>query len=767
MEQTLEALRASEERFRQIVEIANEGIWTVDAQGFTTFINPRLQQILGYSLEEMQGKPGIDFVYEEDREHVRNNLQRRRDGFADSYEARFLHKDGTPVWTQVASSPLLDKHGMYAGSLGLLTDISVRKQTEEKLRTTQARLRLTVDVAGLGIIQIDYHTNTAFLSPEAAAMFELSAGEEGIPRDAIYAGLLPEDKAEFARRTARCMDPTGDGWFEMESQIVRGDGSVRWLSLRKQVFFETYTRRPDYALLVAADISERKQAEETLRQSKERFELVARVTNDAVWDWNLATNRIQWNEGMTKLFGHGVSGADVSPTWCLDRVHPDDRERVETFFAQVTTGCDEFGSGEYRFQCADGSYRNVSDRGYVLTDANGSPTRVIGAMMDITRRKYVEEVLRHSEERFRTTLDNLMEGCQIVDHDLRHLYVNATLTKHARRSAQELLGHTMMEVYPGIESTDIYTVLRRCMEERTPRQIETEFFHEDRTSTWFQVVIQPIPEGLFILSLDITERKNTEAAIQQMTTILEQRVAERTAALEAANKELEAFSYSVSHDLRAPLRAIDGFSRIVVEEHGKQLPAEAQEYLKDVRANAKQMGMLIDDLLAFSRLSRQAIKPQNVDMTELAHFCFKELNRGNGARHVDFRIHDLPPCPGDAALLKQVWLNLISNALKYSANRNPAIIEVGSSTSTEGTTYFVRDNGVGFNMKYAHKLFGVFQRLHRAEEYEGTGVGLAIVQRIVHRHGGTVHAESIVDTGTTFFFTIPKIADTINGRHNQ
>lgn len=227
-----------------------------------------------------------------------------------------------------------------------------------------------------------------------------------------------------------------------------------------------------------------------------------------------------------------------------------------------------------------------------------------------------------------------------------------------------------------------------------------------------------------------------------------------TAELKAANKELEAFSYSVSHDLRAPLRAIDGFSRIVLEDYASQLPEDGRTYLQDVRANTLQMGRLVDDLLTFSRLSRQPVNQLAVDSAQLVHQCFDELRRSQDGRHVEIRIGDLPPCQADPALLKQVWINLLANALKYTGKRESAVIEVGCQVNDGRRVYFVKDNGVGFDMRYAHKLFGVFQRLHRAEDYEGTGVGLAIVQRIIHRHGGQVWAEARIDHGAAFFFTL-------------
>jgi signal transduction histidine kinase len=235
---------------------------------------------------------------------------------------------------------------------------------------------------------------------------------------------------------------------------------------------------------------------------------------------------------------------------------------------------------------------------------------------------------------------------------------------------------------------------------------------------------------------------------------LEQRVVERTAQLEAANRELEAFAYSVSHDLRAPLRAIDGFSRILLTSHSSGLPDEAQRYLQLVRNNTVQMGELIDDLLAFSRLSRQPLNKQPVDPAGIARLSWKELLGTIQDRQVDINFEALPACEADPGLLKQVFVNLLSNAVKFTRERTPACIEVGAVSKNGKTAYFVKDNGVGFDMRYAHKLFGVFQRLHRAEEFEGTGVGLAIVQRIISRHGGQTWAEAALDQGATFYFTL-------------
>ena len=252
----------------------------------------------------------------------------------------------------------------------------------------------------------------------------------------------------------------------------------------------------------------------------------------------------------------------------------------------------------------------------------------------------------------------------------------------------------------------------------------------------------------------LTQIQSRDTALQQAHDELEQRVIERTAQLEAANQELEAFSYSISHDLRSPLRAINGFARILLEEHAPSLVEEAQEYCQLLRDNAQHMGQLIDDLLAFSRLSRQPLTKQTVAPADLVRQVLTDLRAMQRERRLDFRIGALPHCQADPALLKQVFVNLLANAIKFTSRREMAVITVDCREEQGEPVYFVQDNGVGFNMAYVDKLFGVFQRLHPADEYEGTGVGLAIVQRIIHRHGGRVWAEAAVDQGATFSFTL-------------
>ncbi len=308
---------------------------------------------------------------------------------------------------------------------------------------------------------------------------------------------------------------------------------------------------------------------------------------------------------------------------------------------------------------------------------------------------------------------------------------------------------------------DIYEILRRELSSALQGVLLVQSREEARKALAqaYAGVEEQVRQRTAELQQEIIERKRAQEKIRQLNAELEQRVVERTAQLEAAVKELEAFSYSVSHDLRAPLRAIDGFTRILVEDYETSLDAEGKRVCAVISDNTRRMGQLIDDLLAFSRLSRADMEPVPIDMEALAEAAFRQLTTPESRTRIDFRLGALPPTVGDPTLVGQVWVNLLSNAIKFSSRRERAIVEVGCQESEGESIYYVRDNGAGFDMRYTEKLFGVFQRLHSEREFEGTGVGLAIVQRAIYRHGGRVWGEGEVDRGATFSFTLPRKKD--------
>jgi PAS domain S-box-containing protein len=408
----------------------------------------------------------------------------------------------------------------------------------------------------------------------------------------------------------------------------------------------------------------------------------------------------------------------------------------------------------------------VSSLGELEYGEDGAPLRMIGTIQDITERKEAEEALRESRERLAFALEGTNDGIWDVQMDTGAVYLSP-------RDC-ELLGYE-----PG-EMAQVATVWNQLVHpEDHPRTQAAMADHlegrapilkvEHRLRTksgdwkWFlargKVVAwdeQGNPQRMVGTHTDISERKAAEMRIQLMNEELEQRVKDRTAQLEVTNRELEAFSYSVSHDLRGPLRGIDGFSLALVEDYGENLDETAKHYLARIRSGTQRMGMLIDDLLKLSRINHGELDRSRVDLSVLAQKILDELARQNPDRRVEVTVQPGMTPIVDKRLVQIVLDNLLGNAWKFTSKKEIGRIEFGAGAGPEGETVFhIRDNGAGFDMSYADKLFNAFQRLHGVSEFEGTGIGLAIVQRIIHRHGGRIWAEAEPGMGATFFFTLP------------
>jgi PAS domain S-box-containing protein len=474
-----------------------------------------------------------------------------------------------------------------------------------------------------------------------------------------------------------------------------------------------------------------------------------RCRNDRSWTMNFVS------DGCRALTG--VAAEDLLENRRLayrDLIHPDDRRRVWDE-VQRSLSTDAPFDLTYRIVCPDGKVKWVSERGRGVSKTEGGGAVLEGFISDISERKRAQEALQHQRELLEQIIEAIPVMITIYDPAMQTFRFNREFIKVLGWREEEMgEGDPMEMFYPDPVEREAARQFMASLEAgwkdfrvaaRDGRPVE---------SSWANVRLS---DGTQVgIGVDIRKRKEAERAIRRLNEELEERVGERTAQLEAANGELEAFSYSVSHDLRAPLRAIDGFSRIVEDDYGPGLDAEGRRLLGVIRASTLKMGKLIEDLLAFSRVGRHEMVATPIDMAELAAAVLGDLQPPGAGQDLRVEIGGLAGCQGDLSLLRQVWQNLIANALKFTAGKNPRAIAIGSRSENGEHLYWVRDNGAGFDMRYAHKLFGVFQRLHSASEFEGTGVGLAIVKRIVSRHGGRVWAEGEVGQGATFYFSISK-----------
>jgi PAS domain S-box-containing protein len=514
------------------------------------------------------------------------------------------------------------------------------------------------------------------------------------------------------------------------------------------------------AVLNMRDISERKHADEVLRQSEQLYRSLIDVLPDGVALSDIYGNITFASPRLVAIYG-ADSVEDAIGKNALDWIAPESRQKAAENIRSLAQNIQSKDSG-YILQKKSGERFFGEISGALLTDASRRPMGMVTIHRDITERKMAEEARRESEERFQRIFEEGPLGMVITGSDYKFTRANNAFCKMTGYTKAELQDLTFENIsHPDHIAQDREEVHKVIQGKANQYRTEKRYIRKDGSIVWGSLIVSALrnPEGQFLYNLamieDISTRKKAEEEIRQLNAGLEQRVVERTAQLETANRELEAFSYSVSHDLRAPLRSIDGFSMALLQEYGGLLDERGRHYLDLVLAATQRMSMLIEDLLKLSRASREELHCSLVDLSQLVARQAQSLQSTEPARSIEWNISPGIMVNGDKRLLETALENLVNNAWKFTSQHSSARIEFGSIEEEGQKVYYVRDDGAGFDMAYISKLFGVFQRLHSSEEFFGTGVGLATVQRIIQRHGGKVWARGAVESGATFFFTIP------------
>lgn len=739
---------------RTLLESLAEGIVIVDSSGTILLVNTTAEHMFGYSREELIGKPHVLLiperlrkVHEENQAHYLAEPRLRSMGKLLDLVGR--RRDGSEFPVEISLSFIETINGVLV--IAFVSDITLRKQYESRLRESEELFHTQLEcVKDYAIFMLDADGNVLNWNAGAERL-KGYPGEEIIgkhfscfyPEEERSAGK-PEEQLERAQREGRV---AADGWR------VRKDGSRFWADI-----IITALRLEDGNLrgfsTVTHDITERKRTEDALRFSEARFRALYRDNPTMIATIDAELTMLSVNPFCAVQLGYTVDELEGQPV--LNIFHEDDRSALAEQLRSCLQNPDRVYQWQFRKVRKDGEILWVEEIAQAVHDLNGA-LNILVVCQDITDRKRTEDALRESEERFRATFSQAAVGMGLMTPDSHWMRINQRYCDIVGYTEEELKDLTIRDITHPDDREESLKQFQLLLEGRIGNySIEKRYIRKDGSIVWVNITASMVADAggkpRFAVGVveDITSRKRADEEIERLNTDLAARADE----LEAANRELEAFNYTVAHDLRKPLTVVNGYCQAISEMCGDKLCEKCSAYLREAYDGTLRMNVLIDVLLNFSRMVHVEPRRETVDLSAMAHEVATALKLAEPERRVTFLIAGGMSADGDAKLLRVVLDNLLGNAWKYTGAREEGIIEFGTMEIDGKPAFFARDNGAGFDMADADKLFAPFQRLPGAEECRGFGIGLATVERIIRRHGGRVWAEGETGKGSTFYFTL-------------
>ncbi|MGE0557884.1 MAG: PAS domain S-box protein [Burkholderiales bacterium] len=739
------------------------------------YVNPAAERTFGYTLTEMQGRDTARFlVPESGLELLRERRVRVRAGDMNvTGTNENIMKGGRIIICRWSITPLTDEQGVFSGALAVAQDVSEQVKMIAALEESEEHYRQIFASAPLPMWVADVPVPRLLAVNDATVRTYGYSREELLHMTAIDLQVVEDRERVLAELAA--IDSRLPARFNRR-HLTR-DGRVILAEVYAQPF---HSGGRTARLVVVNNVTEQKQAQQALEESEARFRAFFEQASVgmAVREVSHMPRFLRVNRKLCEILGYDedelllMSSLDITPE--------EDQAETQEYNVQLRNSTLRSYSRQKRYRRKDGRIIWVELSVAAVEGADGKPQYLISVIQDITEQINAARMLRESERRVALALSS--SGGALFDWNVvtGEVYLsdqwNAMLGGDAREMHATFTEMTEL-VHPDDREEQRNTIVQLLKVGTVPYQ--AEFRVRTHSGSWLWVesrasVTERDRNGRAVrvlgTNIDITRRKQTELAlrerdvmlrdsaeeIRKLNAELERRVEQRTRALAAANRDLESFSYSVSHDLRAPLRTIDGFSQILLQEHAGSLDETGRGYLERLRAGSQRMARLIDDLLELARVTRRDLNIRDCDLTLLAREIAQDLQRAEPERNVEFIVAEGMTVTADPGLMRIAMDNLIRNAWKFTGRRDQGVIRIGCIIGDGETTYFVNDNGVGFDMAYASKLFAPFQRLHSEAEFEGTGIGLAMVQRVVRRHGGDVRAEAEPDRGATFFIMLPQ-----------
>lgn len=751
--------------YRQIDQ-ANDAIYTTDASTVINSWNRGAERLYGFSKTEVIGRKANDILqtdlsieeimrlksFVNEKDHWSGDLKRKT-------------KAGKDIYVYASLSTIRNEMKEVTGYISVNYDITEQK----KLRDQVEHLANIVEQSSEAIFSRDLNRRIITWNSGAEKLFGFTR-EEAMGTTAQELGFLMLDNVAI---DAVYMQLKTIGNWSSEVQYRHKNGTFFYGEVVANVTRDEKENITSFYFIVK-DVSARKQLQEQMRrysealekevdertreiiQNEKKYRALIENNYDSIVLLDASLQIIYRSPSVYRTLGYDES---LEPSANIfDYFHPDDTEFAREKIAQLLQQPGVRVTALFRLQHQLGHYiwmEGVLNNKLNDKEVNG----IIVNLREVTERIVAEEKINHTLKELSDYKEALDESSivAITDQKGTITHVNENFCRISRYSKEELIGKDHRIINSGYHTSDFIRNLWVTIANGKVWKGEMRNRAKDGSIYWVDTTIVPFmnekgkPYQYMAIRSDITERKNAEEAINQLNRELEERVNKRTEELKKANSEMEAFSYSVSHDLRAPLRAVHGFSRILEEDYGNKIGGDASRVIGVIKSNTVKMGNLIDDLLAFSRMGKSTVNKTRIDNNEVVQEVIKSIE----VNDIEWLIHPLPEAMADRNLLRQVWVNFISNAVKYSSHNKTARVEIGSYTGNGELVFYIKDNGVGFDEQYKHKLFKVFQRLHGADEFEGTGIGLAIVEKIISKHGGTVWAEGELDNGATFYFSLP------------
>ncbi len=685
-------------------------------------------------------------------------------------ESYFSHKDGTVFFGSVTGNVTKDDNGEISSYNFIVKDITERKQLEEQLQSSnemlerrvqeraheiyknEQRYRILVENNYDIIMVTDLSGCIQYRSPSVTRI--LGFDNDSNTELETIENIHPDDRAYAIQLTQQVLLYPGES---VKSLLRRQHKNGHYVWLEGVVTNLLNDERINGIVSNFRDVTEQIVANDRLTNNEKRFRTLIEKNKDVIMLFDASFKVIYKSPSAKAIMG--LTEDDVDLILDSQNIHPSDLDYAQIRITEMLNNPGKPIQVQFRIGHKSGTYRWLDG---VVTNLleEQSVSAILFNFRDFTDRVEAEEKLASSEIRFRSLIENISDAIVVNDEQSTILYQSPSVAKILGYGPEDRIGNKVMNYIHPDNVHDFQLLYDRLKSTQgVPLPFQYRFLHKNGNYIWLEGVVTnltatPAVKGYVANYRDITERKMAEDHLSKLNAELEERVLSRTEQLRKSNQELEAFSYSVSHDLRAPLRAISGFTSKLEEKYSSRLDEEALRITGVIKNNTKKMGLLIDDLLGFSRMGRQELVKIKID----CNFMVQEIIDGyqrDAPTHIQWKKAALPAVYADAATLRQVWINLISNAVKYSSKTPNPVIEIGTSQTDYFIVFYVKDNGIGFNEKYKDKLFKVFQRLHSAEEFDGTGVGLAIVEKIISKHGGDVWVEAAENKGACFSFSIP------------